>query len=92
MSLVTNKFVYRALFFRFSDRTEFRQFDVITLAKDQRVWMPDTFFQNERSGWYHMLDQENKFVRIQSDGKVIYNRRSVVLYKSKVRPKTYHFI
>jgi anionic glutamate receptor len=62
---------------KFSDRTVFRNFDMITIARDQRIWIPDTFFQNERNGWYHMLDQENKFVRIQSDGKVIYNRRSV---------------
>ncbi|KAK6026539.1 Neurotransmitter-gated ion-channel ligand binding domain protein [Ostertagia ostertagi] len=54
---------------------EFRNFEFIHVARDQRLWIPDTFFQNERNGWYHMLDQENRFLKIRSDGKLIYDRR-----------------
>ncbi|WKX97728.1 hypothetical protein Q1695_013420 [Nippostrongylus brasiliensis] len=54
---------------------EFRNFEFIRVARDQRLWIPDTFFQNERNGWYHMLDQENRFLKIRSDGKLIYDRR-----------------
>ncbi|CAI4231378.1 unnamed protein product [Auanema sp. JU1783] len=54
---------------------DFRNFEFIHVARDQRLWIPDTFFQNERKGWYHMLDQENKFLKIRSDGKLIYDRR-----------------
>ncbi|KAI1727299.1 neurotransmitter-gated ion-channel ligand binding domain-containing protein [Ditylenchus destructor] len=60
---------------RFTDRSEFRNFDFINVARDQVLWIPDSFFQNERNGHYHMLDQENRFIKVRSDGKVSYNRR-----------------
>lgn len=52
-----------------------RNFEFITVARDQRLWIPDTFFQNEKNGWYHMLDQENRFIKIRSDGLIVYDRR-----------------
>ncbi|VDN05270.1 unnamed protein product [Thelazia callipaeda] len=64
---------------RFTDYSDFRSFDFIHVARDQVLWIPDTFFQNERNGWYHMLDQENKFIKLRSDGKVIYNRRLTLI-------------
>lgn len=64
---------------RFTHLSEFRNFEFINVAKDQKLWIPDTFFQNERNGWYHMLDQENRFVKIRSDGKVFYNRRLTLI-------------
>ncbi|KAH7723117.1 Cation transporter family protein [Aphelenchoides avenae] len=60
---------------RFTHQSEFRNFEFINVARDQVLWIPDTFFQNERNGWYHQLDQENRFVKVRSDGKVFYNRR-----------------
>ncbi|CAD5210995.1 unnamed protein product [Bursaphelenchus xylophilus] len=60
---------------RFDQRHEFRNLEVINFAQDQQPWIPDTFFQNERNGWYHMLDQENRFVKIRKDGLVTYDRR-----------------
>uniref|UniRef100_A0A7E4VCX3 Glutamate-gated chloride channel n=1 Tax=Panagrellus redivivus TaxID=6233 RepID=A0A7E4VCX3_PANRE len=64
---------------RFTHLNEYRNFEFINVAKDQKLWIPDTFFQNERNGWYHMLDQENKFIKIRSDGKVFYNRRLTLI-------------
>lgn len=57
------------------DDVYFRTFDVIHLARDQKLWRPDTFFQNEKRGWYHYLDQPNAFMMIRSDGTVVYNCR-----------------
>ncbi|CAB3404070.1 unnamed protein product [Caenorhabditis bovis] len=54
---------------------DYRNFEFIHVARDQNLWIPDTFFQNERNGWYHMLDQENRFLKIRSDGKLFYDRR-----------------
>ncbi|CAD6192543.1 unnamed protein product [Caenorhabditis auriculariae] len=58
---------------------DYRNFEYIHVARDQRLWIPDTFFQNERNGWYHMLDQENRFLKIRSDGKLIYDRRLTLI-------------
>ncbi|PIC45185.1 hypothetical protein B9Z55_005291 [Caenorhabditis nigoni] len=55
--------------------SDYRNFEFIHVARDQSLWIPDTFFQNEKNGWYHMLNQENRFLKIRSDGKLIYDRR-----------------
>uniref|UniRef100_A0A915MDH9 Glutamate-gated chloride channel n=1 Tax=Meloidogyne javanica TaxID=6303 RepID=A0A915MDH9_MELJA len=60
------------LAFKMSEAADLQQ---INLARDQPIWIPDSFFQNERSGHYHMLDQENRFVQVDVDGRVTYNRR-----------------
>ncbi|KAI6183107.1 hypothetical protein M3Y97_00452700 [Aphelenchoides bicaudatus] len=60
---------------RFDQNHEFKNLAVINFAQDQQPWIPDTFFQNERNGWYHLLDQENKFVKVESNGRVKYDRR-----------------
>uniref|UniRef100_A0AC35U561 Neur_chan_LBD domain-containing protein n=1 Tax=Rhabditophanes sp. KR3021 TaxID=114890 RepID=A0AC35U561_9BILA len=59
----------------FLRQSSFRPTDIINVAKDQKIWQPDTFFANERNGWYHLLDQENRFIKVRSDGRVSYNRR-----------------
>ncbi|EPB68074.1 Cation transporter family protein [Ancylostoma ceylanicum] len=66
---------FNSLIFQGPLSPEYRNFEFIHVARDQRLWIPDTFFQNERNGWYHMLDQENRFLKIRSDGKLIYDRR-----------------
>ncbi|KAI6195365.1 hypothetical protein M3Y96_01223500 [Aphelenchoides besseyi] len=60
---------------RFDRRHEFRNLDYINFAQDQIPWLSDVFFQNERNGHRHMTDQENKYIKVRSDGHVTYDRR-----------------
>lgn len=57
-----------------------RRYEYISLAKDQlnSTWTPDTFFQNEKYGIKHDLDQPNFFIRIRRDGYIIYNQRYIL--------------
>ncbi|KAI6232662.1 Glutamate-gated chloride channel subunit beta [Aphelenchoides fujianensis] len=40
-----------------------------------QIWMPDSFFPNEKAGHRHLIDTENMFIRIFPDGKVLYSVR-----------------
>ena len=43
-----------------------------------KVWMPDTFFRNEKIGRFHTILTPNLYVRVFPDGDVLYSIRSVV--------------
>ena len=47
------------------------------MTDPDKVWMPDTFFQNEKTGHFHNIIVPNVYVRIFPDGKVLYSIRSV---------------
>ncbi|KRZ10437.1 Glutamate-gated chloride channel [Trichinella zimbabwensis] len=64
----------RLNFHRFNDENG-KKIENVHLAYDQVIWKPDTFFQNEKSGTFHVVDQPNCFVKIFPDGKVLYNVR-----------------
>ena len=40
-----------------------------------KVWMPDTFFRNEKIGRFHKILQDNLYVRVFPDGDVLYSIR-----------------
>ena len=40
-----------------------------------KVWMPDTFFRNEKIGAFHTILQPNLYIRIFPDGTVLYSIR-----------------
>ena len=40
-----------------------------------RIWMPDTFFRNEKIGAFHTILQPNLYIRIYPDGTVLYSIR-----------------
>ena len=42
-----------------------------------RIWMPDTFFRNEKIGAFHTILQPNLYIRIFPDGTVLYSIRQV---------------
>lgn len=39
------------------------------------VWLPDTFFQNEKIAHKHMIDKPNILIRIYPNGDVLYSVR-----------------
>ena len=56
------------------------------MTDPDKVWMPDTFFQNEKTGHFHNIIVPNVYVRIYPNGKVLYSIRSVLsLYSKYVR-------
>ena len=40
-----------------------------------QVWMPDTFFRNEKDGKFHDIIQPNLYVRVFPDGDILYSIR-----------------
>ncbi|KAM7099802.1 gamma-aminobutyric acid receptor subunit delta isoform 1-T1 [Molossus nigricans] len=50
-----------------------------TLGLDSRfvdkLWLPDTFVVNAKSAWFHDVTVENKLIRLQPDGVILYSIR-----------------
>ncbi|XP_028849029.1 gamma-aminobutyric acid receptor subunit delta isoform X1 [Denticeps clupeoides] len=50
-----------------------------TLGLDSRfvdkLWLPDTFIVNAKSAWFHDVTVENKLIRLQPDGIILYSSR-----------------
>ncbi|CAL2045279.1 unnamed protein product [Caenorhabditis brenneri] len=54
--------------------------DFLILAAGQQIWMPDSFFQNEKQAHKHNIDKPNVLIRIHRDGRILYSVRiSMVL-------------
>lgn len=43
-----------------------------------RIWVPDTFFANEKSAYFHTATTQNTFLRIGSKGEVLRSIRLTV--------------
>ncbi|VDD96531.1 unnamed protein product [Enterobius vermicularis] len=59
-------------------------FVILTVSEtpdsSQQIWMPDTFFQNEKEARRHLIDKPNVLIRIHADGRILYSvRLSLVL-------------
>ncbi|XP_053546333.1 gamma-aminobutyric acid receptor subunit delta isoform X3 [Bombina bombina] len=50
-----------------------------TLGLDSRfveiLWLPDTFIVNAKYAWFHDVTAENKLIRLQPDGVILYSSR-----------------
>ncbi|KAL3125599.1 hypothetical protein niasHT_009732 [Heterodera trifolii] len=54
--------------------------DHIILTAGQQIWMPDSFFQNEKMARKHEIDKPNVLIRVHKDGLILYSVRiSLVL-------------
>ena len=48
----------------------------LTLTDAGKVWMPDTFFRNEKVARFHKILAPNLYIRVFPDGDVLYSIRS----------------
>ena len=53
--------------------------DKLVVAADyiRQIWVPDTFFVNEKTAYFHSATQDNQFLRIMHTGEIL--RRYPVL-------------
>ena len=47
----------------------------LTLTDPSKVWMPDTFFRNEKEAKKHEIIVPNVYVRIYPNGDILYSIR-----------------
>merc|ERR1711915_838144 len=47
----------------------------LTMTDASKVWMPDTFFRNEKIGRFHSILTPNLYVRVFPNGDVLYSIR-----------------
>ena len=63
----------------YDNRLEYDDMDgkikYLTMTDSSKVWMPDTFFRNEKQGKFHNIIQPNLYVRIYPNGDVLYSIR-----------------
>lgn len=53
----------------------------LTLTEHNKIWKPDLFFSNEKSGHFHNIIMPNVLVRIKPNGDVLFSIRiSLVLF------------
>ena len=54
----------------FSDKIRY-----LTMTDATKVWMPDTFFRNEKHGDFHNIIQPNLYIRVFPNGDILYSIR-----------------
>jgi hypothetical protein len=58
---------------------KFPPLDILTVGAEyiQKIWVPDTFFVNEKASYWHTATTSNEFLRIFKDGNVFRSIRRV---------------
>ena len=61
----------------------------LTLTDPTKVWMPDTFFRNEKEARRHEIIVPNVYVRIFPNGEILYSIRfeAIMSYRPKPHSK-----
>ena len=57
----------------------------LTLTDAGKVWMPDTFFRNEKVARFHKILAPNLYIRVFPDGDVLYSIRCVLELPTRAR-------
>ncbi|PAV75860.1 hypothetical protein WR25_08136 [Diploscapter pachys] len=64
--------------------------DHIILTPGQKIWTPDTFFQNEKDGKKHDIDTPNILIRVHNGtGKILYSCRLTLTLSCPMRLADY---
>ncbi|WKX92823.1 hypothetical protein Q1695_010673 [Nippostrongylus brasiliensis] len=62
----------------------------IVLSPGQRIWVPDTFFQNEKDGKKHDIDTPNILIRVYNGtGRILYSVRLTLTLSCPMRLADY---
>lgn len=69
---------------RYYDDTK-GQLKYLTLTDPTKVWMPDTFFRNEKEARKHEIIVPNVYVRIFPNGEILYSIRYVQVLHSHLQ-------
>lgn len=77
----TSDFYFRQRWF--DDRLKFSKdvgLEELTVGAEviERIWVPDTFFANEKSAYFHVATKKNTFIRITNDGRIYRSMRLTV--------------
>ncbi len=77
------------------DRLSFqrqRGVEILSVSTEylRNMWVPDTFFPNEKTAYLHTVTTSNEFVRIRHDGEI--SRSMRLLFHSKIIRNTNIFI
>ena len=86
-----NKFlqnIFQQINLTFSDSGRIKY---LTMTDARKVWMPDTFFRNEKEGRFHNILVPNVYIRIFPEGYVLYSIRLVSSYKLRSK-NSGHFL
>ncbi|GMS82072.1 hypothetical protein PENTCL1PPCAC_4247, partial [Pristionchus entomophagus] len=49
--------------------------DFVILPAGEQIWMPDTFFMNEKTAQRHTIDKPNVMIRVHKNGTILYSVR-----------------
>ena len=48
----------------------------------EKIWVPDTFFANDKYAYLHDVTEKNKMIKIFGNGDIIYGMRQVSIKKA----------
>ncbi|XP_050733408.1 glutamate-gated chloride channel-like [Eriocheir sinensis] len=61
----------------------------LTLTETDKIWMPDLFFKNEKTGHFHDIILPNTYIRIYPDGDVLFSIRISLTLSCPMNLKLY---
>ncbi|XP_070553292.1 gamma-aminobutyric acid receptor subunit beta-like [Ptychodera flava] len=84
-------FYFRQLWY--DNRLKFSLPDDLYLNADvlNHLWLPDTYFVNEKNAYFHQVTNPNSLVRISPNGRVLYSTRISILASCPMDLKYFPF-